>query len=212
MSKLKSTLPLKLSVGSEQLQLFIRRNKDERFAQFEQRVLERDNHTCRFCGFEAQSSFHVLNVDGNYRNNKLSNMATVCPLCAQCQFLDGIGLPDFPGGVLIYAPELSQNELNSMAHVLFQSIYLDDESASQSKNIYRTLRLRGQLVEKQLGEDLSNPTVYARMLIDADRKQAKVFNEKVSKSVRLLPDMIGFQPLIRSWQAAAFDALSQVSL
>jgi intracellular multiplication protein IcmJ len=150
----------------------------------------------------------VLNVDGNYRNNKLENLISACPMCAQCHFLDGVGLPSFPGGVLVYAPEITQAEMNSMAHVLFQSIFSEDESASQSKNIYRTIRLRSQLVEKQLGDDLSNPSTYARMLIDADQKQAEIFNNKVSQSVRLLPDMIGFQPLIRGWQAAALKELS----
>lgn len=201
-------LPLSLQVGTDQLQLFVKRSKDERFSRFQQRVLSRDNHTCRYCGFAAKSGFMAINVDGNYRNNKLANMATACPLCAQCHFLDGIGLPMFPGGVLVFTPEISQTEMNSMTHILFQSIFAEDDNASQSKNIYRTMRLRSQLVEKQLGEDLSNPSTYARMLIDADPKQAKQFNEKVSQSVRLLPDMIGFQPLVRSWQAAAFAELS----
>ncbi len=208
MATTKQRLPLKLSVGGGQLQLFIKRNKDERFIRFQNRVEKRDNHTCQFCGFEAKAQFFTLNKDGNYRNNKLDNMVTACPLCAQCHFLDGVGLPSFPGGSLIFTPEISQNEINSMAHILFQSIYLDDESASQSKNIYRTLRLRSQLVEKQLGEDLSNPSTYARMLIDADQKQAKEFNDKVCESVRLLPDMIGFQPLVQKWQAGAFKELS----
>jgi len=208
MSITKGLLPLNLAVGTDQLQLFVKRSKDQRFAKFQERAMARDNHTCQFSGFEAKTHLFAVNKDGNYRNNKLSNMVTACPLCAQCQFLDGVGLPSFPGGVLIYTPEISQTELNAMAHVLFQSIFSEDESASQSKNIYRTMRLRSQLVEKQLGEDLSNPATYARMLIDADPKQAKIFNDKVAKSVRLLPDMIGFQPLIRAWQASALKDLA----
>lgn len=201
-------LPLTLAVGTDQLQLFVKRGKDERFMLFQGRVLSRDNHTCRFCGFKASDHMVAINRDGNYRNNKLSNMVTACPLCVQCHFLDGIGLPMFPGGVLVFTPEVSQSELNSMAHILFQSIFSEDENATQSKNIYRTMRLRSQLVDKQLGEGLSNPSTYARMLIDADPKQAKQFNEKVSQSIRLLPDMVGLLPLIRGWQASAFAQLS----
>jgi intracellular multiplication protein IcmJ len=208
MSGRAKLLPLKLAVGSDQLQLFIRRNNDKGFARFQQKVAARDKHACRFCGFESQTGFCTLNIDGNYGHNKLSNMVNSCPICAQCTFLDGVGLPSFPGGALIYTPEISQSEINAMAHVLFQSIYLDDESASQSKNLYRTLRLRSQLVEKQLGEDLSNPSTYARMLIDADPKQAKAFNEKVCESIRLLPDMVGFLPMVRSWQVSAFNELT----
>ncbi len=201
-------LPLTLSVGTDQLQLFMKRGKDERFIQFKERAITRDNHTCRFCGFNANNHLMAINIDGNYRNNKLANLATACPLCAQCHFLDGVGLPMFPGGVLVFTPEISQAEMNSMSHILFQSIFADDENAAQSKNIYRTMRLRSQLVEKQLGENLSNPSTYARMLIDADPKQAEQFNKKMSESIRLLPDMIGFQPLVRRWQAAGFAELS----
>ena len=208
MSQSDQYLPLQLWIGGDQLQHFIKRNKDPKFMEYQEKIAARDHHSCRFCGFQSEHHLFTINLDGNYQNNKADNLATACPFCAQCQFLDGIGLPFFPGGLLIYAPEVSQNELNSLAHILFQSVYMEDESASQSKNIYRTFRLRNQLVEKQLGENLSKPDVYARMLIDAESDQAKKFNAKVTESVRLLPDMAGFKPLIRSWQASAFTELS----
>lgn len=208
MTQSEQYLPLQLWIGGDQLQHFINRNKDPKFLQFQEKIAARDHHSCRFCGFQAKHHFFSINLDGNYLNNQAANLATACPFCTQCQFLDGIGLPFFPGGLLVYAPEVSQAELNSLTHILFQSIYLEDDSASQSKNIYRTFRLRSQLVEKQLGEDLSKPAVYARMLIDADPEQAQKFNQKVTKSVRLLPDMVGFKPLIRSWQAVAFEELN----
>ena len=201
---------LHLGIGNDHLQLFMKRASDARFDRFKRKVLVRDSHQCRFCGFQSKSNLCVVNADGNYRNNKVNNMLASCPICTQTQLVDGIGFPGFGGGVLIFLPEIPQNELNAMCHVLFQSICLKDDNASQSKNIYRTFRLRSQLIEKQLGDDLSNPCTYAQMLKDADPKQAKQFNEQIYPSVRLLPDVIGYQSQVQSWLASGLDNLQGV--
>ena len=71
-----------------------------------------------FVTFEQVYIWEVINLDGNYRRNKPSNLATACPFCTQCFFLDAIGSSDLGGGRIIYFPELSQAELNSFLSCL----------------------------------------------------------------------------------------------
>ena len=110
---------LQLAVNLSGWRSFVRRKEDKAFLPVERRVLERDIYTCRFCGFQAQEFQEVVNLDGNYNNNLISNMVTACCFCKQCLFLQAVGLDDMSGGQLIYLPEMSQGDLNSFCHVLF---------------------------------------------------------------------------------------------
>ncbi len=44
-------------------------------------VLERDRHTCTYCGFHAEQWQTVWFIDGDSSNNKKTNLTTVCPMC-----------------------------------------------------------------------------------------------------------------------------------
>jgi hypothetical protein len=44
-------------------------------------VLQRDNFTCQFCGFESVYFQIIHHIDGNVQNNSFINLATVCPMC-----------------------------------------------------------------------------------------------------------------------------------
>jgi intracellular multiplication protein IcmJ len=73
-------------------------------------VLDRDDRTCRFCGFKAPKWQEVHHLDGNHANDVVANLATACTLCHAARHLDQVGKAN--GGVLVWIPELSQPELN----------------------------------------------------------------------------------------------------
>lgn len=185
------------------------RKNDPAFNKFAERVLKRDRYTCQYCGFQAQKLQQVINKDANYRNNRLENLVTACDFCAQCFFLEAVGKSDFGGGTLIYLPEISQMELNALCHVLFTMMAsgntTDDVNA---KNTYRSLRLRSQVVEQELGEGLSSPSLYGHLLIDtqADPHHKKNVNKELSTMLRLLPDITRFTVHLETW---LLDALKQ---
>ena len=104
--------------------LYMTRKADPAFLPFQKKVFARDQNTCRFCGFCAESGMDVVNLDQNYLNNKISNCVTACPMCSQCCFIDAIGKSDFGGGVLIYLPEMKQAQLNALCQVLFYNIVM----------------------------------------------------------------------------------------
>ncbi len=196
------SLEIRLAASESNWRLFMTRKNDPGFKGFAERVLKRDNYTCRYCGFQAQQLQEIVNVDGNYRNNRLENLVTACLFCAQCFFLEVIGKSDFGGGTLIYLPEISQTELNALCHVLFTIMAsgntTDDVNA---RNTYRSLRLRSQVVEQELGEGLSSPSLYGHLLIDAQVEMAfkKSANKELSTTLRLLPDIARFTVHLETW-------------
>lgn len=76
-------------------------------------VLERDFRTCRYCGW-AKPPFHVHHVDGDPRNDALSNLMTVCPLCHACRHIGRTVSAGLGGVVETEGPRSSclQNELD----------------------------------------------------------------------------------------------------
>ena len=200
--------PLTLSISPGNWRLFNARRSDPGFEKFTEKVLARDDYSCQFCGFQAKQFQEVVNLDGDYLNNRLDNLATACSFCAQCFFLEAIGKSDFGGGILIYLPEMTQGELNALCHVLFTSMVTGNASASEAKNIYRGLKLRAQHVEKQLGEGMSNPAVYGHLLIDAKHENKDAINADLMSKVRVLPNMARFTHQIETWTLDGLKALT----
>lgn len=201
---------IELKATESNWRLFMTRKADKAFLPFQEKLFKRDDHTCQFCGFRAKAFLEIVNLDSNYLNNKVSNLATACPMCAQCFFLEAIGKSDFGGGTLIYMPETSQGELNALCHVLFAQMIINSAQASQAKNIYRTLKLRAQIVDKELGDGMSNPALYGHVIIDAlmsKEHKCQLHNAIVPK-LRVLPDLTRFSTQVEAWMQAGLQELT----
>lgn len=200
--------PLKLCVIPDAWRLFSQRKNDQRFQDFSQRIFERDQFTCQFCGFQAMEHQDVVNLDRNYYNNKLSNLLTACCFCAQCFFLEAVGKDDNSGGTLIYLPEVTQNELNGFCHVLFCAMANATNHRADAQNIYRSFKLRAHTVENELGEGMSNPALLGQMLTDTPSKERVKIIDRILPSVRLLPSQSKFSKQIDDWAQGAVKELS----
>lgn len=199
---------LSLSATHSNWRLFMVRKSDKGFLAFQQKVFLRDNHTCQFCGFKAERYMDVVNLDRNFHHNHISNLITACCLCSQCFFMESIGRDEYGGGVLIVLPEITQNQLNALCHILLTAIVSGSATATQARNIYRSLKLRSQQAEKLLGEGLSQPALLGRLLVDYGEKVCESIQKKLAHSVRLLPDLQRFAEPITTWIK---DSLEQVS-
>ena len=157
---------IELNATENNWRLFMTRKADQAFLPFQEKIFKRDDYTCQYCGFRAEQFMDAINADGNYLNNKASNLVTAFEFCAQCFFLEAIVKSDFGGCTLIYLPEMPQGDLNALCHVLFAQMILGGSQASSAKNIYRTLKLRSQIVDKELGDGMSNPALYGHVMID----------------------------------------------
>ena len=188
--------------------LFMTRNADPGFQAFSERVCKSFSYRCSFCGFTSLKNLDIINLDGDYRNNKMSNLRPACPFCSQCFFLEVVGKGDFGGGFLIYTPEMTQAQVSALCHVFLSSIVLDNDFVSHSKDAYRLLKSRSSTVESILGKELSSPSAYGQMLIDMP-DNAKVIHDQVKKKFRLLPNLKRFSKLAVEWSEKAINDLSK---
>lgn len=199
---------LKLMAQPQAWRVYAARKADPAFQKFAEKVFERDNHTCQYCGFQAREYQQVVNRDNNYRNNKVENLMTACCFCAQCLFIESIDFNDFGGGRIIYFPELSQAELNGLCQVVFCAIANATSYRTNSQTIYRDLKLRSQVVDQVLGEGMSNPAKLGQMLIDAPIEDRTKLQTSLLKNLRMLPSKTKFETQIQAWAVAALDELA----
>ncbi|KTD28711.1 HNH endonuclease [Legionella israelensis] len=197
---------LRLMATPGSWRLYSARKADKRFKAFEEKILQRDRYTCQFCGFQAKNFQEIVNLDGDYTNNRMTNLLTACCFCAQCFFVESVGVGGYGGGTLIYLPELSQAELNSLCHVLFCAITNDTGYKSSAQNIYRSFKFRSQTVEEKYGEGTSDPAIFGQLIIDSGINQEDV--DKIFKNVRLLPSRAKFRKQIEKWAASALEEIA----
>ncbi len=199
---------LKLRASPSSWRLYSARQADPKFKTFEERVFQRDRYTCQFCGFQAKLFQEVVNLDGNYSNNKLENLVTSCCFCSQCFFIESVGVGGYGGGTLIYLPELSQPEVNSLCHVLFCAITNDTGYKSSAQTIYLSFKVRSQVVEDKFGEGTSDPAILGHLLIDS----GSIPEERLTKllnNIRLLPSRAKFRKQIEGWAASALEEIAE---
>lgn len=198
---------LKLAVNLIGWRIFVRRREDKAFLPVSNRVFERDNYICQFCGFQAKEFQEVVNIDNNYMNNKIDNLITACCFCSQCLFLETVGLDEMGGGQLIYAPEISQADLNSFCHVLFCAMGNGTGYQDSAQAVYRGFKFRSQIVENKFGAGTSNPAIFGQMVLEyrAKNPDAKI---DILDEMRLLPSHTKFTVQLDAWAAAALEELS----
>lgn len=199
---------VKLVASPGAWRMYSGRKIDPRFQGYELKVLQRDRYTCQFCGFQAKLFQDVINIDNDYSNNRLTNLVTACCFCAQCFFVESVGVGGYGGGTLIYLPELTQSELNGLCHVLFCAITNDTGYKSTAQNIYRNFKFRSQSVEDKYGEGTSDPAILGQLIIDSGVKDKEVL-DKIFNNVRLLPSRAKFRKQIEHWAASALEEISE---
>ncbi len=187
--------PIKLNVNPQGWRLFMQRKLDLRFEEFSQKVWQRDEFTCQFCGLQSKNYQEVINLDQNYRNNKLNNLVTACSLCTQCFFLESV--ETYGGGILIYLPEASQNHLNGFCHLLFTAMNTESKYKETAQNAYRNLKLRAEILEDEWGAQLQEPSVFGQLVIESENKG--LLNKKIFNTIRLLPSRAGFRYQSTDW-------------
>jgi len=200
---------IELNISMYNYSMFITRKAKPAFRKLAKHVFERDHYTCQFCGFQAREYQEIVNADQNYNNNKLSNLLTACCFCTQCFFLESVGEAGYGGGTLIYLPEMLQNELNSMCHVLFCAMINETNYKDSAQSIYRTLRMRSQMIEKELGEGICNPGAFGQLFLDYQSTNQDKKTRVILKNMRLLPSRSRFTRQIQRWAQSALEEMEK---
>jgi len=198
---------LQLAVNLMGWRIYIRRRDDKAFLPVAEKILLRDSYTCQFCGFQAKEYQEIVNADGNYTNNKFSNLITSCCFCAQCLFIESIALDEMGGGQLIYLPEMTQAEVNSFCHVLFCAMGNGTGYQDSAQSIYRSFKFRSQPIENKYGAGTSNPAVLGQLILEYQAKNPDS-KRNILKDLRLLPSYTKFRVQLEAWAAAALEELA----
>jgi len=152
---------------------------DAEFTSVRTNVLQRDNYTCRFCGFKAAKYQEVHHLDDNHQNNDLQNLVTVCNLCHQVHHLGMCAMRN--GGFIAVIPELTQTEVNNLVRAIHVAEYVADAAVRDKlKSLFAIFQFRGFDTLKELyGVDISNPYTLAEALStctdDIYAKRAELF-------------------------------------
>lgn len=205
------THKIALNISMYNYSMFVSRKSKPAFRKLAKHVFERDSYTCQYCGFQAREYQEVVNLDQNYKNNKIDNLVTACCFCTQCFFLESIGEGGYGGGTLIFVPEMTQNELNSLCHVLFCAMINETNYKESAQSIYRTLRMRSQIIEKELGEGTCNPGAFGQLFLDYQSSQSSEDKSimGIMKNMRLLPSRSRFTRQILRWAQSALAEMEK---
>lgn len=196
-------LPIVLTAKRGNWQRFMARKSNKPFLEVQEKVLTRDDNTCRYCGFQAKQYQEIVNIDNNYENNNFNNLATACSFCAQCFFIDSLGMDGKSGGTIIYLPEINQMDLNHFCRALFCSMLREAPYKGKLQAAYLSLQDRAQPVETVFGPSTQEPTVFGQSLIDSDLTDAQ-FKHPIFTELKLLPTRKYYKTQAEYWKSTVF--------
>ncbi len=74
------------------------------------KIRERDDHTCRFCGFKDSFYQEIHHINDDHADNSERNLITACTFCHSVHHLTAVGKNQ--EGIIIWLPEIPQFKLN----------------------------------------------------------------------------------------------------
>ena len=102
---------------------------DAEFQHVRPKVLARDDHACRFCGFRDKGTYiQVHHRDDDHSNNRMDNLVTACIHCHAVHHIGLWGVWD--EAVLIYLPEIEQWQLSHILRSLLVAEHFPAKLAS----------------------------------------------------------------------------------
>lgn len=128
------TLPLVLSVKAANWRMNDdgSADADAEFKHVRLKALERDDRTCRCCGFRAAKWMEVHHIDDDHANNDLKNLATVCMFCHLVQHIGLAGRNR--EAVLAWIPEVTQDRLHHIVRSVLVVQKWADDTAKDRRN------------------------------------------------------------------------------
>jgi intracellular multiplication protein IcmJ len=148
-----------------------------------EKIFERDNHTCQFCGFKSEKYQNVLFTGDTEKDRDTKNFVTACSFCHQCFHIDKI--PYMQSGALIWMPEISQAELNNICRAIYIARITQGPVADAAREALDLLMARKEEAKNRLGTD--DLKVLATIFQDfMEAKEYKMRHSRI-KGFRVLP-------------------------
>lgn len=152
-------------------------------ADIKQRIFERDQFTCRCCGFKSKKYQEILFLNHNPADMNDKNMATACIFCHQCFNLEGAS--EMKSGFLIWLPEISQAELHHIARAIYVARISQGPVAEAARLALDALMARREEARRRISTDEAN--ILALVLRDYLGAGHYQLRDKKLKGIRLMP-------------------------
>lgn len=143
-------------------------------------VFERDNHTCRFCGFQSRKYQEIHHLNGFEDDLSLDNCLTACIFCHQCFDLQSVSKME--SGMLVWLPEISQPALHHIMRAIHIGRAFKMDAAHKALEI---LSARREQARQRLGTD--DPEALAIVMTDFMSHKMYDNAKKQLQGIRLLP-------------------------
>lgn len=152
-------------------------------ADLKQKIFERDEHTCRCCGFVSSKYQEIHFIDNNHKNFNEDNLATTCIFCHQCFNMENVA--EMRSGVLIWLPEIEQARLNHIARAIYVARISQGPVAEAARKSLDAIMARREEVKKRISTD--DPYILSTVL--RDYMGPKHYHQRIKKldGVRLFP-------------------------
>lgn len=140
---------------------------DKEIAALRHRVIgqSRFGRRCWFCHvpFGEGDAFEVHHLDGNHGNDGPDNVAPICLLCHIPWHLDLViqTWASDPGRI-IYLPELSQQELNTLLYALFFHSEATLDKSPNNKHVEESERVAAEVYERLAAREAEVEVVQGR--------------------------------------------------
>jgi intracellular multiplication protein IcmJ len=177
--------PITLGIAQNKrgAQISSKDGEDPLTPEIRQKILKRDNHTCRMCGFKSEKYQDIHFLDDDKSNLQMDNLVTSCIFCHQCFDLDKVA--EMRSGVLIWLPEIPQAQLHHIARAIYVARISQGSMAETAKSALETLMNRRSEAESRLHTD--DPYVLAMVMRDFLGPRQYAMREKKLEGVRLFP-------------------------
>ncbi|ALA25297.1 hypothetical protein AVI51_04140 [Piscirickettsia salmonis] len=161
---------------------FERRKNNLLFKKIAEEIALAANYHCQYCGIFCQGWHTAVNIDGDYSNNRHSNLTVACKLCAGCLLMDQYTVDYVGENKLIFLPEVSQTELNLAAVAMARMVKSggNKEYTLAAKTLYSSLSGRSDFLKNICSSDLSHPSVF--LFINSNKDN----NHELVSGIRLM--------------------------
>lgn len=168
-----------LSDAGRVLSADVHRPSDE----WKAKTLERDDNTCRYCGFHSRKYQEVNYAGKTGKAAGPDDYATACTFCHQCFHMERVDR--MQSGAVIWLPEIGQAALHHLCRAIYVARISQGPMADAARDAMEALLARKEEAKNRLGTD--SPKILATVL--QDFLEVSEYKARMSKlkGFRLLP-------------------------
>jgi intracellular multiplication protein IcmJ len=127
-----------------------------------QQALQRDDNTCRYCGFQSRKYQEVNFIGKGDKAKGADDYATACTFCYQCFHLERVNA--MQSGAVIWLPEIGQATLHHVCRAIYVARISQGPMADAARDAMEALLARKEEAKNRLGTD--SPRILATVLQD----------------------------------------------